>query len=219
VCGDDADEPGEYAKESVANPLSTTTSGKPPPTVDSLSQIAADTEQSDTGQTPRADLPRAALTEAREIARARPRRGPGRRRERSDTATGERRGGYSGPAPDERDPQPIGRVLAGYVEERGWQLPLAQARVFADWAALVGPDVAGHSTPVALREGELKISAQSTAWATQLRLLAGTILARLVDELGPDVVTKLIITGPVGPSWKHGHFSVRGTRGPRDTYG
>lgn len=109
--------------------------------------------------------------------------------------------------------------MAGYVQDRGWVLPLAQARVFADWGALVGEDVAAHCVPVGLRDGELKLSAESTAWATQLRMLAGTLLARLVAELGPDVVTKLIITGPVGPSWKHGGYSVRGTRGPRDTYG
>jgi predicted nucleic acid-binding Zn ribbon protein len=188
--------------------------------VDSLSENGPDPAQSDSGHTnPAGTLPRAALSEARQIARGRPRRGFGRRRGGPGEPAGERTGGYSGPAPDEHDPQPIGRVLAGYVEERGWQLPLSEARVFADWAALVGPDVASHSTPVALRDGELKVTAESTAWATQLRLLTATILGRLVDELGPDVVTKLVITGPAGPSWKHGHFSVRGTRGPRDTYG
>jgi predicted nucleic acid-binding Zn ribbon protein len=113
----------------------------------------------------------------------------------------------------------IGSLLADYVDERGWDRPLAEARVFADWPALVGPDVAAHCAPESLRDGELRISAESTAWATQLRLLGGTLLARLVAELGPDVVTKLIITGPVGPSWKHGGWSVRGARGPRDTYG
>ena len=33
------------------------------------------------------------------------------------------------------------------------------------------------------------------------------------------VVTTLIVSGPITPSWKHGGYSVRGTRGPRDTYG
>jgi len=79
--------------------------------------------------------------------------------------------------------------------------------------------VAAHCAPQSLAKGELRIAAESTAWATQLRLLASTLLARLVAELGPQVVTKLIITGPVGPSWKHGAWSVRGARGPRDTYG
>jgi predicted nucleic acid-binding Zn ribbon protein len=165
------------------------------------------------------DLARSALTDARKITRARPRRPTQGRRRRNTAAAAGPRGGYSGAAPDENDPQRVGSVLAGYVEDRGWQLPLAQARVFADWAALVGEEVAAHSAPSGLHDGQLKVNAESTAWATQLRLLAATLLARLAAELGPGVVTKLIITGPVGPSWKHGGFSVRGARGPRDTYG
>ena len=172
------------------------------------------------------DIAAAALADAQRIARSTPRRGTaaGRRRRRENLAgrvvTDRNRGGYSGPAADpSSDPHPVGDVIAGYVEERGWQRPLAEARVFAEWAALVGADVAAHSAPSALRDGELRITAESTAWATQLRLLSATVLARLVAELGPEVVTKLVITGPTAPSWKHGTFSVRGARGPRDTYG
>jgi predicted nucleic acid-binding Zn ribbon protein len=113
----------------------------------------------------------------------------------------------------------LGGILGGYVSDRGWDRPLAEARVFADWAALVGTEVAGHCAPVSLRDGELRIGAESTAWATQLRLLSAQLLARLAGELGPGVVAKVVITGPSGPSWKHGGFSVRGSRGPRDTYG
>jgi predicted nucleic acid-binding Zn ribbon protein len=169
------------------------------------------------------DAVRDALAAARGMARGTPR---GRNRERGRRARGDdragrvRRGGYSDPGPDPaRDPQLLGSVLSGYVTDRGWQRPLAEARVFAEWPVLVGTDVAAHCVPTALTDGELRISAESTAWATQLRLLGGTLLARLVSELGPDVVTKLLITGPVGPSWKHGGRSVRGHRGPRDTYG
>lgn len=161
----------------------------------------------------------AALAAARALARGRPVR---RRRGRRDTGSAEgrpRRGGYSGPAPDATDPQPIGELLAGYVGDRGWRRPLDQARVFADWAGLVGPDVAAHCQPATLRDGELTVRAQSTAWATQLRLLSGTLLARIVAEVGPDVVAKIVITGPTGPSWRHGRFTVPGARGPRDTYG
>ncbi len=110
-------------------------------------------------------------------------------------------------------------MLSGLIDELGWQRSVAEARVFADWAALVGADVAAHCQPTALRDGELRVSAESTAWATQLRVLSGTLLARLVGELGPNVVTKLMFIGPTGPTWKHGAWSVRGARGPRDTYG
>lgn len=212
-------EQSEHGEQSRTHPLSTSTGGKLTPTVDSLPQTGLEGRESDTDQTPEADdLARRALAGAQRIARPRPNRTAKtvRRRGRTD----QRQAGYhSGPAPDENDPQPIGQLLAGYVDERGWQLPLAEARVFADWAALVGEDVAAHSTPTALHDGELRVTAESTGWATQLRMLAGTLHARLVAELGPDVVTKLIIAGPSGPSWKHGGYSVRGGRGPRDTYG
>jgi predicted nucleic acid-binding Zn ribbon protein len=64
----------------------------------------------------------------------------------------------------------------------------------------------------------LLIEAESTAWATQLTLMAPTILAKLRASVGGDVVSRLRVVGPTAPSWKKGPRSVRG-RGPRDTYG
>ena len=60
--------------------------------------------------------------------------------------------------------------------------------------------------------------ADSTAWATQVRLLAPTLLRRLAEELGEGVVERVAVGGPVGPSWRKGLRRVPG-RGPRDTYG
>jgi predicted nucleic acid-binding Zn ribbon protein len=158
----------------------------------------------------------AALRAAQKITRTRPARGRIRKRRRQ---AGGESPGYTGAHPDAADPQPIGDVISDYSGDLGWDRPLAEARVFAQWPAIVGPDVAAHCEPAALRAGELRIAAESTAWATQLRMLAGTVLARIVAELGPDVVTRVVVTGPVAPSWQHGRRSVRGARGPRDTYG
>jgi predicted nucleic acid-binding Zn ribbon protein len=126
--------------------------------------------------------------------------------------------GYSGAGPDPRDPQLFGSVLARLVKARGWQQPTAEATVFGAWEKVVGPDVAKHSRPVKLVDGELTVEAESTAWATQLRLLARSLLKRIAAEVGHNVVTKLHIHGPAAPSWNRGPRRVRG-RGPRDTYG
>lgn len=141
-----------------------------------------------------------------------------RRRRRNLEANNARRT-WSGAGADERDPQPLAAVLANLLAERGWHRAVTEASVFTDWARLVGPDIADHCAPTALREGDLKVAAQTSAWATQLRLLAPRILGRLADELGAGVVTRLTVSGPSGPSWKHGLRSVPGARGPRDTYG
>ncbi|SCG79302.1 Protein of unknown function [Micromonospora echinaurantiaca] len=126
--------------------------------------------------------------------------------------------GYSGPGPDPRDPQPLGAVLDRLVKARGWQQPAAEATVFGAWERVVGPEVAQHSRPVKLEDGELTVEARSTAWATQLRLLAGSLLQQIAREVGHNVVRKLHIHGPAAPSWSRGPRRVRG-RGPRDTYG
>lgn len=185
------------------------------------SQVSADPLPTSASEGVELDAVAAALAGARQVARSRTaRRGGGARQSRrgrrgEDSA---RRGGYSGARPDETDPQPIGKVLGGYVSERGWDRPLSEARLFADWAAIVGPDIATHCVPTGLSDGELRLSARSTAWATQLRLLQDSLLTRIGAELGAGVVRRITITGPMGPTWKRGPRSVRG-RGPRDTYG
>jgi predicted nucleic acid-binding Zn ribbon protein len=133
-------------------------------------------------------------------------------------SSGRRLRGYSGAGPDPRDPQRFGDVLAKLVKARGWQKPAAEATVFGAWERVVGPDIAAHSRPVKLADGELTVEAESTAWATQLRLMAAALLKRIAAEVGNNVVRKLHIHGPAAPSWSRGPRRVQG-RGPRDTYG
>ena len=95
---------------------------------------------------------------------------------------------------------------------------MAEGTVFAQWSTVVGEQIAEHATPTALREGVLAVSAESTAWATQLRLIQAQLLAKIAAAVGDGVVTSLRITGPTAPSWRKGPRHVRG-RGPRDTYG
>ncbi|MEV1145628.1 DciA family protein [Micromonospora sp. NPDC049799] len=109
-------------------------------------------------------------------------------------------------------------MLNRLVKARGWQQPAAEATVFGAWEKVVGAEVAQHSRPVKLEDGELTVEARSTAWATQLRLLAGSLLQQIAREVGHNVVRRLHIHGPAAPSWSKGPRRVRG-RGPRDTYG
>jgi predicted nucleic acid-binding Zn ribbon protein len=165
------------------------------------------------------DLAAGALRSARSIAGSRGGAGrPGRLKRRRQLGSGNS-GGYSGARPDARDPALIGSILPGTLAELGWVGPLAQARLMGQWGSVVGAEIAARCQPVSLVEGELKVSAESTAWATQLRLMAPQILARIARELPAGLVTKLIITGPSAPSWKHGPWSMHGGRGARDTYG
>jgi predicted nucleic acid-binding Zn ribbon protein len=117
------------------------------------------------------------------------------------------------------DPQVLGAAIEGLLDAEGWNLAAATGAVFGRWAQIVGPDLAGHTQPEALRDGELTVLADSTAWATQLRLLAAQLIHRLNVELGPGAVQRVKVRGPVAAPRKPGEWRVRGSRGPRDTYG
>jgi predicted nucleic acid-binding Zn ribbon protein len=143
--------------------------------------------------------------------------GPPRRRPGGDGVEPRLRG-YSGPGPDPRDPQKFGAVLERLMRQRGWEKPKAEATVFGAWEKVVGPDIARHSRPVKLDDGVLTVEAESTAWATQLRMLAASLIKNIAGEVGHNVVTRLNIHGPAAPSWQRGPRRVQG-RGPRDTYG
>ncbi len=160
------------------------------------------------------ELARAVLDAALAKRKAAP-RNP---RRRTGEGEGRRLRGYSGPGPDPRDPQLFGAVLERLMKQRGWEKPKAEATVFGAWEKVVGEDIAKHSRPVKLDDGVLTVEAESTAWATQLRMLAASLLRNIASEVGHNVVKKLNIHGPAAPSWQRGPRRVQG-RGPRDTYG
>lgn len=124
------------------------------------------------------------------------------------------------PAAAQRDdPRPLSAAISGLVSDEGWGLAAATGSVFGRWAEIVGPELAAHTAPEALRDGELTVTADSTAWATQLRLLAAQLVLRLNRELGDGTVARVRVAGPVITSRRPGEWRVRGSRGPRDTYG
>lgn len=117
-----------------------------------------------------------------------------------------------------RDPELLGSALDKLVTESGWEKETAMAKVLNSWAEIVGAEIADHCVPAGFDAGTLRLTAESTAWATQLRLLQSQILAKIASEIGDGIVLKISIYGPQGPSWKKGAWHVAG-RGPRDTYG
>jgi len=116
------------------------------------------------------------------------------------------------------DPQLIGTVLDQLITSRNWRQGIAEGTLFTDWAKVVGDDVASHCSPVSLVDGELTIQTTSTAWATQLNLIAGPLLKTISNSAPGALVEKLVIIGPLAPTWKKGLRSIRGGKGPRDTY-
>lgn len=139
-------------------------------------------------------------------AQARPSKGP--------TAAG----------PDLRDPTLVSTAIAHLLRDRGWEKQTAVGGLTGRWHEIVGADIAEHVVPESFQpapDGEgmiLVLRADSTAWATSLRLLLPQVRIRIDAEVGAGTVRDITILGPAAPSWRHGKYTVQG-RGPRDTYG
>jgi predicted nucleic acid-binding Zn ribbon protein len=117
-----------------------------------------------------------------------------------------------------RDPRGLGAIVGELTTDLGWTPFLTESDVMSGWPEVVGPDVAARTSPQGLSDGTLLVLCESTAWATQLRLLSPEILTRLLAAFPDARVTALSFRGPDQPSWKRGLRSVPG-RGPRDTFG
>ena len=126
--------------------------------------------------------------------------------------------GASAPFGDGRDPSGIGDVIEGMAESFGWTSPLARGELLTSWPELVGSDVAAHCEPAGIDDGVLTVQCDSTAWATQLRIMRADILTTILRRYPDAQVSSIRFIGPGAPSWKRGPRSVPG-RGPRDTYG
>ncbi len=124
----------------------------------------------------------------------------------------------TGSHPDDRDPQLLDTTVTRLVSDLGWETELRVHGVIGRWGEIVGEAIAEHCTPDSFAEGRLVVRTDSTAWATQLTLLAANVVRRLNEELGDGTVSFLDVQGPSQKSWKKGRLSVPG-RGPRDTYG
>ncbi len=134
------------------------------------------------------------------VAKPKPRRRPSGRRVRDD-------------------PTAVGDALGALIAERGWSTEVSVHALLGRWPSLVGAAVAEHSVPESFMAGVVTVRADSTAWASQLRLMTPQLLAKLNSALGEGTIRRIAVKGPDAPSWKHGIRSVSDGRGPRDTYG
>ncbi len=117
------------------------------------------------------------------------------------------------------DPHSFADSLQELVANRDWRQGIAEGTLFSDWKIIVGDEIATHTTPISLVDGRLTIRTSSTAWATQLSLISGDLLKTIASSAPGALVEEIAIFGPHAPSWKKGLRSVRGAKGPRDTFG
>ncbi len=116
-----------------------------------------------------------------------------------------------------RDPRSIGSIVSRTITERGWAPFLSRESMISQWEEIVGIDVAAHTAPEIIDE-LITVRCDSSAWASNLRLMRHEILAELLARYPHSGIEKISVVGPGVPHKTRGPRSVK-WRGPRDTYG
>ena len=130
----------------------------------------------------------------RHARRQRPTARPsGRGARRPNTEVADRVDAAVGPAPARMRGtlSRFGALTSAISKSRGWSPKVSEGTVLGRWPQVVGEDISAHAEPISLKEGVLSISAESTAWATQLRMMQSQILAKIAAAVGDGVVKTL----------------------------
>jgi predicted nucleic acid-binding Zn ribbon protein len=78
-----------------------------------------------------------------------------------------------------RQPVRLGDALQSFLRDSGLEDRVEEAAVLPEWAARVGPAIAGVTTPVSVSRGTLLVAVGTSGWLMELRLMERDILRRL----------------------------------------
>jgi predicted nucleic acid-binding Zn ribbon protein len=88
---------------------------------------------------------------------------------------------------------PIGSAVDRLLRQRGMEDALVLGRVTTCWEDVVGPEVARQVHPQVVRGGELVVSVDHPAWATELEMAGSAVLGRLAERLGDAAPERLSV--------------------------
>jgi predicted nucleic acid-binding Zn ribbon protein len=93
--------------------------------------------------------------------------------------------------PQRRAPESLGSLLPSLLRDLGFDESARVLRIAERWEEALGPELASHCRPEALRGDVLEASVVSSVWCQQLQLRTPEILEGLRRVLGEDAPSKL----------------------------
>ncbi len=90
-----------------------------------------------------------------------------------------------------KTPEPVSQLVGRVLGDLGLDASARVVRLAEHWEEAVGAEVARHCHPTALRDEDLEVTVDSSAWCQQLKLQRGEILAALRRVAGEDAPADL----------------------------
>lgn len=115
----------------------------------------------------------------------------------------------------ENEPSPLRGLLGPAASGYGLDDALSAGTLWKRWVDVVGPDVAAHAEPTSLRDGVLRVRADSPVWAHEISYLTAEIKKRANETLGRPAVTEVKVWNAPGAPVGDG-ASLPAPAGPRE---
>jgi predicted nucleic acid-binding Zn ribbon protein len=88
-------------------------------------------------------------------------------------------------------PEQLGSLVERVLEDIGAGASARVMRIAERWVEAVGPEIAAHCRPTALRGGTLEVSVDSSVWCQQLQLRSPEVIEALRAALPADAPSEL----------------------------
>ena len=83
-------------------------------------------------------------------------------------------------------------ILSGLAKRLGLQSHLFELRLQQQWGGIIGEPIASHTWPAQVRFKKLYLIVRNSVWLQQLMFLKPTLLAKLNEQAGSEVLTDII---------------------------
>lgn len=112
-----------------------------------------------------------------------------------------------------KSPAPVSDLMATLFRGKPAEKRLEEGKIWLVWDAAVGPQIAVKARPASFRDGVLTISVVSAPWMQQLTFLKKTILEKLNERLGRELVRDIYLKAgmpqPLPPRRQPARTTVR----------
>ena len=97
----------------------------------------------------------------------------------------------------------FGTILSGLAKRLGLQSHLFELRLQQQWRDTIGEPIGSHTWPAQVRYKKLHLIVRNSVWLQQLLFLKPTLLAKLNEQAGSELITDIAFRVGEIPSADH----------------
>ena len=88
---------------------------------------------------------------------------------------------------------PLPELVTGLIKAQGLEIRMMEYSLQQQWCAIVGPHIAGHTYPEAIRHRRLYLLAENSVWLQQLLFLKSELMTKIASVIGQEVLSDIVL--------------------------